>query len=209
MSEREMDATKIIENINRGMADGLSKAKSWIDQENEAKDELLRDAAEQWEKSKDRQDAGRSFYRGFDEGWSGGVDYGRDPQNPTPNRYAADDPAPVGDKADLLEQARQFLSAEQSILSITGIVPKTSQIMADFAAQVTAADKARIEELEGKVRELEAMLSRTNDIRGFSWHIQRRRENGQIEWFSTSAESGSVFGPFTSALEAFAALEEI
>lgn len=62
--------------------------------------------------------------------------------------------------------------------------------------------------LKARVERYERMIDVTNDLRGFRWHIQRRRENNRIEWLSTDP-SGNVLGPFDTALEAFEAITEV
>ncbi len=56
-----------------------------------------------------------------------------------------------------------------------------------------------------EVERLTKFINHINDARGFSWHLQRRRENDRYEWFSCDAYS--VFGPFPTALEAFDAVK--
>ena len=62
-----------------------------------------------------------------------------------------------------------------------------------------------IEKLRGEVQRYERMMNRVADIRGFSWHMLRRRENNQDEWLVS--DKGLVLGPFSTALEAFESLE--
>lgn len=65
---------------------------------------------------------------------------------------------------------------------------------------------AKIEALEDKLAVAERLINEINDARAANWHLQRRRENDQFEWFSSTADS--VFGPFPTALEAFAAVRK-
>jgi len=65
---------------------------------------------------------------------------------------------------------------------------------------------AKIEALEAKLAAAERLINEINDARAANWHLQRRRENDQFEWFSSTADS--VFGPFPTALEAFAAVRQ-
>jgi len=65
---------------------------------------------------------------------------------------------------------------------------------------------AKIEALEAKLAAAERLINEINDARAANWHLQRRRENDQFEWFSSTADS--VFGPFPTALEAFAAVRK-
>lgn len=63
--------------------------------------------------------------------------------------------------------------------------------------------EAKLAEVEAERDAYAAMLDHTNDLRAFNWHIQRRRENNHFEWLSTKGDS--VFGPFETILEAYAA----
>jgi hypothetical protein len=74
-----------------------------------------------------------------------------------------------------------------------------------FAAGLATAT-AKIEALEAKLATAERLINEINDARAANWHLQRRRENDQFEWFSSTADS--VFGPFPTALEAFAAVRK-
>lgn len=74
-----------------------------------------------------------------------------------------------------------------------------------FAAGLATAT-AKIEALEAKLAAAERLINEINDARAANWHLQRRRENNQFEWFSSTADS--VFGPFPTALEAFAAVRQ-
>jgi len=69
-----------------------------------------------------------------------------------------------------------------------------------------ATATAKIEALEAKLAASEGLINEINDARAANWHLQRRRENDQFEWFSSTADS--VFGPFPTALEAFAAVRK-
>ncbi len=69
-----------------------------------------------------------------------------------------------------------------------------------------ATATAKIEALEAKLATAERLINEINDARAANWHLQRRRENDQFEWFSSTADS--VFGPFPTALEAFAAVRK-
>jgi len=72
----------------------------------------------------------------------------------------------------------------------------------------TAVDAiAQIRQLESERDKLRTAIERANDIRGFGWHILRRRENDRMEWLTSNAnEPDHVYGPFESVTEAFAAL---
>lgn len=79
-------------------------------------------------------------------------------------------------------------------------------VIADFALEQTAELRAEVEALEAKLAAAERLINEINDARAANWHLQRRRENDQFEWFSSTADS--VFGPFPTALEAFAAVRK-
>ncbi len=74
-----------------------------------------------------------------------------------------------------------------------------------FDGQNDCLESDDLKLLADHLRAVEALLGQTNDLSGFNWHIQRRRENNRFEWLSTKGES--VYGPFDSILEAFAALK--
>ncbi len=92
---------------------------------------------------------------------------------------------------------------------VIGDAPYAPQVVNAFeegydAGYATAT--AKIEALEAKLAAAERLINEINDARASNWHLQRRRENDQFEWFSSTADS--VFGPFPTALEAFAAVRQ-
>ena len=75
-----------------------------------------------------------------------------------------------------------------------------------FLLEQNDEQASEIAALEAKLATAERLINEINDARAANWHLQRRRENDQFEWFSSTADS--VFGPFPTALEAFAAVRK-
>lgn len=88
------------------------------------------------------------------------------------------------------------------------IEKRNAEIGEQIAAALNENATEQLAEAKAKVARFEAMLGSVADMRGFSWHMTRRRENNEDEWLSTSAYSDGVYGPFPDALSAFEAIQE-
>lgn len=114
----------------------------------------------------------------------------------------------TGSKIGIIDDAKRFV-LRQTVNSYSP--ERFFQLDADLKEIVTALNAlatatAKIEALEAKLAAAERLINEINDARAANWHLQRRRENDQFEWFSSTADS--VFGPFPTALEAFAAVRQ-
>jgi len=114
----------------------------------------------------------------------------------------------TGSKIGIIDDAKRFV-LRQTVNSYSP--ERFFQLDADLKEIVTALNAlatatAKIEALEAKLAAAERLINEINDARAANWHLQRRRENDQFEWFSSTADS--VFGPFPTALEAFAAVRK-
>jgi len=114
----------------------------------------------------------------------------------------------TGSKIGIIDDAKRFV-LRQTVNSYSP--ERFFQLDADLKEIVTALNAlatatAKIEALEAKLATAERLINEINDARAANWHLQRRRENDQFEWFSSTADS--VFGPFPTALEAFAAVRK-